>query len=404
MKTLILMIFFIFLQVYFLNAEAWKRCSNGITEGITCFAISGEDIFAGSKEGKLFKTTNYGSSWERIILGLEEHQTMCIAVKDSIITLGTSIYGIYTSSDYGNTWSKPVTNTPTQHYINTVEINNNTLFAGITYLKTSRGSIYFSSDTGRNWNLQNTNLPDSIICFLKANTYGLFAASKGQGIFVTTDNGQNWRTSNKGLKDSIVLSLYIDNQNIYAGTAIGSIYLSDDNGMNWNKIDNNQIGSSVLSIATSGDFIFAGTSNKGVFVSYDKGLNWKAINDSLYGKNIPSMVVVGNRLFTTTGGGAGVWSLDISTVSVNDKNTNNDLFISPNPASDYITISLGAINPKVNLGVDENPDVNIYNTLGEKVMSASAQHAVPLRINISDLPKGMYFVKAGGVTAKFVKM
>jgi hypothetical protein len=54
-------------------------------------------------------------------------------------------------------------------------------------------------------------------------------------------------------------------------------------------------------------------------------------------------------------------------------------------------------------GVDETA-IYIYNILGEKVITVSARHAVPLRMNITDLPKGVYFVKIGGETAKFVKM
>ena len=72
----------------------------------------------------------------------------------------------------------------------------------------------------------------------------------------------------------------------------------------------------------------------------------------------------------------------------------NNFSISPNPSSDFITITLKP---------SEGSAIQIYNTLGELVMSAEARHAVPLRINISNLPKGMYFVRIGGETAKFVK-
>jgi Zn-dependent metalloprotease len=87
-------------------------------------------------------------------------------------------------------------------------------------------------------------------------------------------------------------------------------------------------------------------------------------------------------------------------ISVADDFISNDLIISPNPAGDYITISVGAINPTLKRGVD---DVYIYNTLGEKVISVGAENILPVQINISALPKGMYFVKVGDRTAKFVK-
>ncbi|MEI6089062.1 MAG: T9SS type A sorting domain-containing protein [bacterium] len=92
-------------------------------------------------------------------------------------------------------------------------------------------------------------------------------------------------------------------------------------------------------------------------------------------------------------------------VGVKDNQAKESSFeISPNPAGDLITIKLGDINPTLQRGVDEYLVIQIYNTLGEKVISASARHAVPLQINIANLPKGMYFVRVGGETVKFVKM
>ncbi|MEI6091409.1 MAG: T9SS type A sorting domain-containing protein [bacterium] len=82
----------------------------------------------------------------------------------------------------------------------------------------------------------------------------------------------------------------------------------------------------------------------------------------------------------------------------------NCLQIAPNPASDQITISLSGINPMLKHGVDEPAEIQIFNSLGEKVLSALARHAVPLQVNISNIPKGMYFVRIGNNAAKFVKM
>ncbi|MEI6089515.1 MAG: choice-of-anchor D domain-containing protein [bacterium] len=80
-----------------------------------------------------------------------------------------------------------------------------------------------------------------------------------------------------------------------------------------------------------------------------------------------------------------------------------NISISPNPAGDFITVKLGTINPTLKHGVDET-FIQIYNTLGEKVMSVGTGRDLSVRINISDLPEGVYFVKAGGETVKFVKM
>ncbi|MEI6089847.1 MAG: M4 family metallopeptidase [bacterium] len=81
-------------------------------------------------------------------------------------------------------------------------------------------------------------------------------------------------------------------------------------------------------------------------------------------------------------------------ISVNDDIITSGLMISPNPAGDYITITTKP---------SEGSEINIYNMLGELVISVGTGRDLSAPINISDLPKGMYFVKVGGETAKFVK-
>jgi hypothetical protein len=63
------------------------------------------------------------------------------------------------------------------------------------------------------------------------------------------------------------------------------------------------------------------------------------------------------------------------------------------------------LKPSEGFEPSEGSEIQIYNTLGEKVTTLETKNFSSLqRINISALPKGMYFVKAGGETAKFVKM
>jgi hypothetical protein len=90
-----------------------------------------------------------------------------------------------------------------------------------------------------------------------------------------------------------------------------------------------------------------------------------------------------------------------------DENANPiiNLAIHPNPASEYIEISSPFINPTVNRGVDESSEIKIFNTLGECVISVETRHAVSLqRIDISHLPRGVYYLRIGNRTQMFVKM
>ncbi|MCO5250940.1 MAG: trypsin-like serine protease [Candidatus Kapabacteria bacterium] len=84
------------------------------------------------------------------------------------------------------------------------------------------------------------------------------------------------------------------------------------------------------------------------------------------------------------------------------------LLIYPNPASEYIEIN-ATINPTVNRRDDESFDINIFTTLGEIVMTApstvnyNGSGNQSVRIDISHLPTGLYFVRIGDRFEKFVK-
>jgi ligand-binding sensor domain-containing protein len=73
--------------------------------------------------------------------------------------------------------------------------------------------------------------------------------------------------------------------------------------------------------------------------------------------------------------------------------------IYPNPASDFIEISVGT-----QLAVSEQSVIRIFNIYGQTVLSVGAIHELPLRINISGLAPGMYFVRIGDKVQKFIKL
>ncbi len=92
--------------------------------------------------------------------------------------------------------------------------------------------------------------------------------------------------------------------------------------------------------------------------------------------------------------------------------------LSPNPANDYIEISsnlnhsesylnrrVSYLNRRVNPTAEIQTTLKIYNSFGEniKINGNEISHSEnSIRIDISDLPAGMYFVKIGSHSEKFV--
>ena len=98
--------------------------------------------------------------------------------------------------------------------------------------------------------------------------------------------------------------------------------------------------------------------------------------------------------FSYEGFEAFMWLLDnIEVVEKTgvDENGSNGLAVYPNPASDRIRIE----------GLEADSEVQIYNAIGELVKTVKAE--ANGEINIVELAKGLYLVRCGAATMRFVK-
>lgn len=96
-----------------------------------------------------------------------------------------------------------------------------------------------------------------------------------------------------------------------------------------------------------------------------------------------------------------MFSLDMSTGGIHDINYKlKRMFISPNPAFDFIEI-----NQTNGASPVASEKVQIFDVLGVEVMSVGIGLDLSTqRINISHLPTGVYFIRIGGRVEKFVKI
>jgi hypothetical protein len=97
----------------------------------------------------------------------------------------------------------------------------------------------------------------------------------------------------------------------------------------------------------------------------------------------------------------GAYEFNVHQDLVSVRENVSTLLIHPNPAMEYIEIT----KPSEGFEPSEGSNVKIFNTLGECVMTVETRRAVSLqRLDISHLPTGVYFLRFGSQTQKFVKM
>ncbi len=124
-----------------------------------------------------------------------------------------------------------------------------------------------------------------------------------------------------------------------------------------------------------------------------------------------TLAVSDNYIFAGTWGD-GVFRAKLSdfVTSVNyDYSLNDAIKIHPNPARDYIEIYLEY--PPLEGDERGRSEIKIYNTLSESVMSTSvpinrdtSASGGEVRVDVSNLPAGVYYVRFGSVGKMFVKI
>jgi photosystem II stability/assembly factor-like uncharacterized protein len=152
-------------------------------------------IWTGSDDGLVYLTKDNGASWQNVTpAGLQECLINAIEVSPhdkATAYIATTRYkfndhtpAIYKTTNYGKTWSKIVNGIDKNAFTRVVREDDkikNLLFAG-----TELG-LYISYNGGINWQPFQLNLPITPITDLKIHQHNLIAATSGRGFWVLDD-------------------------------------------------------------------------------------------------------------------------------------------------------------------------------------------------------------------------
>jgi len=215
------------------NGNSWNGVNTYLTDPeILSLALSpskggsGTILYAGTKGGNpdnpsyhIFRSTNGGAAWTQVTKGLSNDWIHAFAFSDTNILAGGG-WGIYRSSDNGNSWA--VENySPVKNYLihAFVTISDTIVLAGANY-----GGLFRSTDRGISWTDASSSLwgtSDVLSFALSPNGKGgtnVFAGTFW-GVYLSTDYGKTWVSINTGLTDRFVLAIAVSDKYLFAGSS-----------------------------------------------------------------------------------------------------------------------------------------------------------------------------------------
>ncbi len=419
--------------------QKWTNCSKGLTggdyNGVYCLAAKDSLIFAGTSGGGIYVSSDGGDSWAETSDGIGSCQVTGVIKKDNNLFASCYGKGVFKSTDDGASWN----------FINIFNgiRNADCIAASGSNIIFFSGNMYVSGNAGQDWDkIDNGTLMYMSNCFKKVPD-GLLAAG-WRGVIKSTDDGRSWKELNNGQIQSVYFwsidvcdSVYITGGSwggygIYRSTNKGELwvidtlhfiktqvskifsrnglfyaasdsglFMSTDMGKDWIDISGNLPSKRVINVFEYDGFLLAATNYDGLFVSFDGGVNWKEANNGLPHKNVrvPEFSLIDGYLYagTTTNGLYRMKLSDIAALGVDEAAPEPLLTFFPNPASGNLYIYTQDRLPVEYL--------TVFNPSGERFrLPVKAEGgAGVLSLDISSLPAGIYFLRVGDRTGKFIK-
>ncbi len=369
----------------------------------------GSVMYVGNNNG-IYRSQDNGNTWVNKSVSLPLNTIVnCITKCGNNLIIGTKGKGVFLSNDNGNTWIQS----------NSGLSNNGVNYSNITALHTYNGrvfmgakeniqfydfaSLFVSDNNGVSWSQSAIGLEPNVnvssICnfgtYLIIGSKDEFSPSSfNDGVYLSIDNGATWLFD--GLSASI--NAVCANNTGYLAASSDIIYTTTDMGNSWSSYDFGVWNNSINSISNINNQIYL-VKDAGVYFSSSNGWNLMSsgcLSDGHHKDlvaNTAGTLFIGARAVVPYNG----WYYELNNgVSKNsgffseikEKTKPSKIIISPNPASDNLTISI----PEQFIGTS----YTLCDQFGKTLFKGNLFETTNT-IDLTNLASGIYFLSVEGM-------
>jgi hypothetical protein len=313
--TLLLVAFILAMKVH----GQWTPVDT--TRSVTALRAFGDTLVIGTNDGQVRWSSDGGSSWSGIFIGLPNNYVDNVELGANgrlLCTAGSAVYRTdnWTNWTLARTLGYPATSMSTDGAFIIVGAELN-------------GGITASNDNGTTWNFISGGLSNQYVTTVATDGIAIYAGFFGSDPAVSYNMGATWNPIS-GLSGTI-FSLFHD-QGLYAGSD-GAIYCQ---GSPWTTYSTN---TQILDFARGTDYLAACGTFAGTYISPDDCGTWFTIPTDHTTFQLNKVAFQGNVLFV--GNSDGLWKLDLADwVGIQEPQASSVPVLSPNPANDLLSIDL----------------------------------------------------------------
>ncbi len=290
------------------RGDQWERLLPGLNRRglvVDNFAFDPEDpdhLYAAtwelrSDKGWLYRTRDGGRTWVNIPLGRYQSSIRALAIAPSdpqVISLGIS-EGVILSLDRGETWDRISRGYRSLYNVESLAFDprdSTTLYVGTWHLG------WKTVNLGKKWQpIHKGMLSDSDLFCLLVNprqSQTLYAGAC-TGVYKSENGGLHWSRLKKGLPREAkrTRTLHLDPsqpQKMYAGTTVG-LFRSENGGDGWQCAVPDVVVNAVAVHPKDNHIILVGTEDAGVLKSIDGGNSFFPANQGFIQRRISALAV-----------------------------------------------------------------------------------------------------------------